>query len=139
VADHTFDLCEYLMGLHKEGRLDTRFVRGSGRVVYQAPCHLRVQNIGFKSRDLLALLPDTQVELVEHCSGMDGTFGLKKDSFELSLKVARRLFRELESSGATTVATDCSLAGLQVEHKTGTRPEHPIQIIRRAYGMEPEG
>ena len=138
VSERTFDVCEYLMGLHQEKKLDTGFVAGAGKIAYQVPCHLRVQNIGFKSRDLLRLLPDTEVELIERCAGVDGTWGFKKEFFEASLKVARRLFREIENAEPTTVATDCSLAGLQVEHRTGTKPEHPVQIVRRAYGMEPE-
>lgn len=138
VAAHTFDLCEYLMKLSKEGKLDTGFVAGAGRVAYHVPCHLRVQNIGFKSRDLMKLLPDTQVELIESCSGVDGTWGFKKAYFDLSLKVARGLFRGLENAQAETVATDCPLAGMQIELRTGKRPEHPIEIVRRAYGIAPE-
>jgi glycerol-3-phosphate dehydrogenase subunit C len=97
-----------------------------------------VQNIGFKSRDLMKLLPDTQVELIESCSGVDGTWGFKKNYFDLSLKVARGLFRGIENAEAQTVATDCPLAGMQIELKTGTRPSHPIEIVRRAYGILPE-
>lgn len=139
VAAHTFDLCEFLMRQHKAGKLDTSFVGGAGRVAYQVPCHLRVQNIGFKSRDLLKLLPNTEVELIENCAAIDGTWGLKKDYFDLSLKVARPLFRKLDEAGAqATLATDCSLAGLQIELKTGRKPQHPVELVRRAYGLEPE-
>lgn len=138
IAGRTYDLCEYLMKLHKSGRLDTDFVGGAGRVAYHVPCHLRVQNIGFKSRDLLKLLPDTQVELIESCSGVDGTWGFKKDYFDMSLKVARGLFRGVENAEAATVATDCPLAGMQIELKTGKKPEHPIEIVRRAYGIASE-
>jgi glycerol-3-phosphate dehydrogenase subunit C len=138
VAAHTFDLCEYLMKLHKAGKLDTGFATSAGRVAYHVPCHLRVQNIGFKSRDLMKLLPDTQIELIESCSGVDGTWGFKKEYFDLSLKVARGLYRGIENAGTATIATDCPLAGLQIELKTGKKPEHPIEIVRRGYGIVPE-
>jgi Fe-S oxidoreductase len=138
VGEKTYDLCEYLMKLHKAGKLDTGFTAGAGRVAYHVPCHLRVQNIGFKSRDLMKLLPDTQVELIESCSGVDGTWGFKKDYFDLSLKVARGLFRGIEMAAAPTVATDCPLAGLQIQHQTGAKPEHPIEIVRRGYGLAAE-
>ena len=139
VAARTFDLCEFLMRQHKAGKLDTGFVGGAGRVAYQVPCHLRVQNIGFKSRDLLKLLPNTEVELIESCAAIDGTWGLKKDYFDLSLKVARPLFRKLDDAGAdATLATDCSLAGLQIELKTGRKPKHPVELLRSAYGLEGE-
>jgi len=86
----------------------------------------------------MRLLPETQVELIEACSGVDGTWGFKKDYFDLSLKMARGLFRGIENAAADTVATDCPLAGLQIEYKTGAKPRHPIEIVRRAYGLEAE-
>jgi glycerol-3-phosphate dehydrogenase subunit C len=138
VAARTFDLCEYLMKLAKAGTLDRRFVSGAGKVAYHVPCHLRVQNIGFKSRDLMKLLPDTEVELIESCSGVDGTWGFKRDYFDLSRKVARRLFRGIADAEASVVATDCPLAGLQIELETGVKPTHPVEIVRRAYGIQPE-
>lgn len=137
VAEKTYDLCEYLIACHREKKLDTQFVRGAGRVAYQVPCHLRVQDIGFKSRDLLRLLPDTQVELIERCAGVDGTWGFKKEYFEASLKVARGLMRAIDQTESDLVVSDCPLAGLQVEHEKGYRPRHPIQVVRDAYGMEP--
>ena len=137
VVEKTYDLCEYLIACHREKKLDTQFVRGAGRVAYQIPCHLRVQNIGFKSRDLLRLLPDTQVELIERCAGVDGTWGFKKEYFEASLKVARGLLREIDQVEPNLAVSDCPLASLQVEHEKGYRPRHPIQVVRDAYGMEP--
>src|SRR5262249_59998063 len=95
VAAHVFDLGEYLTGLHVAGQLDQRFGAGLGRVAYHAPCHLRVQEIGFKARDLLRLVPDTSVEVLERCTGMDGTWGFKQEFFDESLRVPRPLVREL--------------------------------------------
>jgi Fe-S oxidoreductase len=137
VADNTFDLCEYLMNLHREKRLDRNFTRGLGKVAYQVPCHLRVMNIGFKSRDLLRLLPDTTVELIEKCAGVDGTWGFKKEYFHASLKVARGMLREIDRAEPDVTVSDCPLAGLQVQHERGYSPRHPIQLVRDAYGMEP--
>lgn len=139
VAERTFDICEYLMLLHTEGKLDTRFLRGAGRIAYQIPCHLRAQNIGYKSRDLMQLIPDTRVHLIERCSAIDGTWGLKRQYFDLSLKVAEPLLREARESRPELVATDCPLAGLQIEQGMGQKPLHPIQILERAYGLEAEG
>jgi Fe-S oxidoreductase len=137
VAENTFDLCEYLMSLHREKKLDRNFARGLGKVAYQVPCHLRVMNIGFKSRDLLRLLPNTTVELIEKCAGVDGTWGFKKEYFHASLKVARGMLREIDQAEPDVTVSDCPLAGLQVQHERGYRPKHPIQLVRDAYGMEP--
>ncbi len=138
VAARTFDICEYLMALHAEGKLDTKFVRGVGRVGYQMPCHLRAQNIGFKSRDLMQLVPDTTVQVIEKCSAIDGTWGLKQQYFDLSLKVANPLLREIREARPDLMVSDCSLAGLQIQQGTGRKSLHPIQVLQIAYGLSTE-
>jgi len=135
VASHTRDLFEYLMRLHAEGKLDTNFARRPGRVAYHLPCHLKAQNLGTKSADLLRLIPGTEVEVIERCSGVDGTWGLKREYYELSLKVAEPLFKGIEAARPDRVASDCPLAGLQIAQGTGVTPRHPIQIIADAYGL----
>jgi Fe-S oxidoreductase len=102
------------------------------------PCHLKAQNLGTKSADLLRLIPGAQVEVVERCSGMDGTWGLKKEYYELSLKVAEPLLKGIEAARADSAATDCPLAALQIAQGTGRAPKHPIQILAEAYGLEPQ-
>jgi Fe-S oxidoreductase len=115
VASRVYDLGEYLMRLHAEGKLDREFKRTLGKVAYQAPCHLRVQEIGFKSRDLLRLVPGTTVELLERCSGMDGTWGFKHEFYEDSCKVARPLVRALDEAQPDLLVSDCPLAALAME------------------------
>jgi len=136
VASHTRDLFEYLAGLHADGALDTRFARPVGAITYHVPCHLRAQNIGTKSADVLRLIPDTTVDVVERCSAVDGTWGFKKEYYALSLKVAKPLFDAVRDGGPVT-ATDCPLAALQIGQGTGRRARHPIQILADAYGLEP--
>jgi Fe-S oxidoreductase len=138
VTAKVFDVCEYLVGLHARQKLDTRFVKGAGRVAYQIPCHLRAQNIGYKSRDLMELLPNTTVEVIEKCSAVDGTWGLKRQYFELSMKVAEPLLTEIRESRADAVASDCPLAALQIKQGTGETPRHPIQLLEAAYGLGEE-
>jgi Fe-S oxidoreductase len=134
VSQHTFDISEYLMRLHGQGKLDTGFKASQGRIAYHLPCHLKAQNIGYKSRDLMGLIPGTQVTLLEHCSGHDGTWSMKKEYFELSLQVGKKLFDGIRSAEPDLVATDCPLAALQIEKGTGKKPLHPIQVVQRAYG-----
>jgi Fe-S oxidoreductase len=136
VASHTKDLFEYLAALHAEGALDTRFPRGLGHVTYHVPCHLRAQNIGTKSADVLRLVPGTTVDVVERCSAVDGTWGFKKEYFELSLKVAKPLFDAVRQGGPVA-ATDCPLAAMQIGQGTGQTARHPIQLLAQAYGLEP--
>jgi Fe-S oxidoreductase len=136
VAAHTRDLFEYLVGLQAEGALDTRFVRPLGEVTYHVPCHLRAQNIGTKSADLLRAVPGTTVNVVERCSAVDGTWGFKKEYYELSLKVAKPLF-DAVNAGTGVTATDCPLAALQIGQGTGRTANHPIQLLADAYGLTP--
>jgi glycerol-3-phosphate dehydrogenase subunit C len=135
VAAHTRDLFEHLAGLLAAGRLDTNFTGPVGVVRYQVPCHLRAQNMGVKSADVLRAIPGAQVEVVERCSAVDGTWGFKKQYFELSLKQADPLFAAMRAPGATVTATDCPLAALQIAQGTGTKPRHPIEILAAAYGI----
>jgi Fe-S oxidoreductase len=134
VAAHTRDLFEYLAGLHAEGQLDTRFPNPPGKIAYQLPCHLKAQNLGTKSADVLRLT-GAEVETVERCSAVDGTWGLKKEYFEPSMKLAGPLFRDLRQAAPDRVATDCPLAGLTIKQGMGTTAQHPIRILADAYGL----
>ena len=138
VAAKTFDICEYLMSLHSEGKLDTRFIRPAGKIAYQMPCHLRAQNIGYKSRDLMQLIPETNVQTYEKCAAIDGTWGLKQQYFDLSLKVAEPLLREIRESKSDLTVSDCFLAGLQIQQGTKKKPLHPVQVLEMAYGLAEE-
>jgi len=135
VADRTYDLCEYLVKKAKEGKLSRDLKRKPGKVAYQVPCHLRAQNIGFKSRDLMKAA-GAEVELIERCSAVDGTWGFKKEYYQLSMEVARPLFEKVESSQANYTVSDCPLAGLQIEQGTGHKVLHPIQVVQMAYGLD---
>jgi glycerol-3-phosphate dehydrogenase subunit C len=136
VAANTRDVFEYLARLQAAGELDTRFSRPVGAVTYHVPCHLRAQNIGHKSAEVLRAIPGASVDVVEKCSAVDGTWGFKKEYYELSLRLAKPLFDAIATAGAPTAATDCPLAALQIEQGTGRKPKHPIEILAEAYGFE---
>ncbi|MBV9660314.1 MAG: hypothetical protein JO337_04075 [Acidimicrobiales bacterium] len=140
VGSHTYDAAEYLWRMHRsEGaELDTDF-RGDvpSTTAYHVPCHLQAQNVGLRSRDLIKLTGST-VTLVRKCSGIDGMWGLRSDHYELARKVAAPLRDELRSVGAEVVAGDCHLANGAILQETGVAPVHPLQLLARAYGIEPE-
>jgi glycerol-3-phosphate dehydrogenase subunit C len=135
VAGATLDLCEYLMRRHAEGRLVLDFGRRPGKVLYQVPCHLKVQDIGFKSRDLLALIPGADVVTVEACTGHDGTWSMKKEYFPISMEIGQAVFERVKGERPDAVSTDCPLAGIQIRQGTGRTAKHPIQIFAEAYGL----
>lgn len=140
VAENTFDAAEYLMKLHKaEGTsLDTDFTGDIPETItYHTPCHLRAQNIGFKSRDLMKLT-GAKVKLVQQCSGIDGMWGLRAENAELSIPIAKKLGDEIIRAGGDVVTGDCHLANTAITEQTGREPLHPLQLVARAYGIPEE-
>jgi glycerol-3-phosphate dehydrogenase subunit C len=136
VRDAMFDPFEYLMLRHKDGQLKTDFQKPLGKVSYQVPCHLRVQNIGLKTRDLLQLVPDTVVEAIERCSGHDGTYAVKKEFHEVSKKIARPVVKKVDKSEPDHFISDCPMAAEQIAQGIDRlEPENPMGLLRLAYGI----
>ena len=138
VADAMFDPFEYLALRHRDGLLKTAFKSALGKVSYHVPCHLRVQNIGQKTRELLEMIPGTQVTTVERCAGHDGTWGVKAEYFQNSMKIGRPVFRQMGENGPDYVSSDCAIAGRHIRQGMGDAPgrkQHPITLMRMAYGL----
>jgi glycerol-3-phosphate dehydrogenase subunit C len=137
VRDHMFDPFEYLMLRHKAGKLRTDFSRELGKVSYHAPCHLRVQNIGFKTRDVLKLVPGTTIEVIERCSGHNGTYAVKKEFHDASMKIGKLVMQRVEQASPAYYSSDCPMAGHQIESGIagGQAPTHPLSLLRLAYGI----
>jgi Fe-S oxidoreductase len=136
VAAKTMDTTEFLASLAAEGKLHRDFKTGPGRISYHMPCHLRAQKIGYKTRDVLSQLPNAQVRVVEECSGHDGTWAMKTENFESSLKWGGRAFRGMTEDNPDVTCSDCPLAALQIEQATGRRPLNPMQILAKSYRGE---
>ena len=140
VAEHTYDASEYLIKLHKaEGTaLDTEFAGDIPETItYHTPCHLRAQNIGLKSRDLMKLT-GAKIKLVQQCSGIDGMWGLRAENAELSIPIGRKLGDEIIKAGGDVVVGDCHLANGAINEQTGQVSLHPLQVVARAYGIPEE-
>jgi glycerol-3-phosphate dehydrogenase subunit C len=133
-----FDPFEYLMLRHRAGLLRTDFKKSLGKVSYHVPCHLRVQNIGLKTRDMLKLVPDTTVDVIERCSGHNGTYAVKKEFRAASVKIGRPVMQRVENAKPDHYASDCPMAGHQIESgmKDASPPTHPLKLLRIAYGIE---
>ena len=134
VAAQTMDPMEFLARLAAQGKLKKDFRTGAGEITYHVPCHLRAQNVGYKTRDILAMLPETKVRVVEECSGHNGTWAMKKENFEQSLKWGTRAFHAMAEGNPSVTCSDCPLAAIQIEQGNGRRPLNPMQILARSYG-----
>jgi glycerol-3-phosphate dehydrogenase subunit C len=137
VKRHMFDPFEYLALRHKSGLMRTDFTRPLGKIAYHVACHLRVQNIGLKTRDVLQLIPGTTVEPIERCSGHNGTYGVKREFRDASVKIGKPVVQRVQASGAAFYASDCPMAGHQIESGLGhgSPPTHPMTLLRMAYGL----
>jgi len=137
VRDHIFDPFEYLVERYKEGKLSVDFKNPLGKVSYHVPCHLRVQNMGLKTRDLLRVIPDTEVDVIERCSGHDGTYAVKREYHDISMKIARPVVNRIRKAEPDHYSSDCPMAGHQIENGLGTgqAPEHPLSLLRQAYDI----
>lgn len=134
VAQATWDICELLLDLHDEGRLDTRFGALDMTLPYHAPCQLRSHGIGLPALDLFALVPGLDAVDTDHdCCGIAGTYGLKKEKYDIAMAVGEPLFRKLRDTGATDVACDSETCRWQIAAATGARLRHPVEILAEAY------
>lgn len=140
VRDAMFDPFEYLVLRRKDGLLKTNFVNPLGRIAYHIPCHSRVQNMGQKTREMLESVPGTEVKVVERCSGHDGTWGVKTEYFDNSMKIGRPVFRMMAEARPDYVASDCPIAARHIMQGMGKESKnavklHPLSLIRKAYGV----
>jgi len=137
VKRHVFDPFEYLWQRHQAGLLDKTFAHPLGKVAWHAPCHQRVQNIGPRTRDVLALVPGTEVVTIERCSGHDGTYGVKRATYAISRKIAKPVENRIAQAAPDHFASDCPMAGAHLAHGLDDRPaaESPISLLRQAYGI----
>ena len=138
VADATYDIDEYVVDIaRKEGLPHGMKALPEGVTVHLA-CHARAQNMGPKAAEMLKLIPDTPVDVIERCSGHGGTFGVVKPTHEVAVKVGRPVFRAAEKQQRGHIVSDCPLAAQHIFDHSQTpakAPEHPIQIMARAFGL----
>jgi Fe-S oxidoreductase len=108
------------------------------RVGYHQPCHLRALGVGTPGLDLIRSIPDLDVEYINRgCSGMAGTFGLRRDHFRTSLRAGRGLLSRLRDSDLELGATECSACRMQMEQGTTKRTLHPVKLLSLSYGLSP--
>jgi glycerol-3-phosphate dehydrogenase subunit C len=140
VSEATWDVCELLLDLHDEGRLDTRFGRLDGPLPYHAPCQLRSHGIGLPALDLFALVPGLDaVDLDHDCCGICGTYGLKEERYDIAMAVGKDLFRTVRDSGSPVAACDSETCRWQIEQATGKRTRHPVEFLAEAYAAADAG
>lgn len=137
VRDAMFDPFEYLLRRHKAGLLRTDFKQPLGTVSHHVPCHLRSQNIGVKTRELLSLVPNSTIRSIERCAGHNGTYGVKQETYPISMKIGKPVMDQVQKAKPDHYASDCPMAGHHLANGLGdgSQPEHPLSLLRLAYGI----
>jgi glycerol-3-phosphate dehydrogenase subunit C len=137
VRDAFVDPFEYLFSRHKQGQLKTEFKQGLGKVAYHAPCHQRVQNIGLKTKDVLELVPGTELLVLERCSGHDGTYAVRKENYGFAQKICGPIVKRIGDAVVDHYVSDCPMAGELIEHglHDESRATSAFSLLRKAYGI----
>jgi glycerol-3-phosphate dehydrogenase subunit C len=136
VAEHTYDLGEYLADLLSKGELSTDFGRIQGRIIYYPPCHLREQGIGTPYLELLRMIPGINVEAIQgpfYCCGLGGIMGFKKDFHESSLQLGEGLMEKILEMNPENLVTDCLSCRIQFHQILPYKVAHPIEILLESY------
>jgi len=134
LAARAFDVCEYLMMLHDRGELNLDFQPRRERLPYHVPCHLRSMGIGLPALDLLRMIPGLEViDIDAGCCGLGGTYGFKKELYDISAAIGENLTKALKAFGAPMAVSDCEGCRMEIRTLTGLKAVHPLQILRDAY------
>ncbi len=142
LAQAAYDITEYIVAIADTEGMAAGLQPLAGGVALHIPCHARAQNMGAMGAEMLRLIPETDVSVVERCSGHGGSWGIKKRHFDVATKFARQTVRRAAEAGKAYLASECPLAGKHlaqgfesVEGSPKVEAFHPIQILAKAYGF----
>lgn len=143
LSQATFDLSEYVVDVAKKDGLPDG-AKSMDSVTIHLACHARAQNMGAKGAEMLNLLPDTDVKVIERCSGHGGSWGVMKENFNVALKIGRPVAKTALQNKSAYVVSECPLAAdhiVQGMEKLDADAEpdkalHPIEIMARALGID---
>jgi glycerol-3-phosphate dehydrogenase subunit C len=133
VSQNTYDIFEYLALLNDEGLLNTRFVKRNEKVVYHAPCQQRTHGFGRPAADFMRRFGFTVVESRTDCCGVTGTYGLKKEKYDIAAAVGKPLFQQIADVNPSRVVCDSETCRWWIESHTGKQAVHPIEVMAEAY------
>jgi len=137
VAQQTYDICEFLLDLADAGQLKTDFKPVEATLPYHSPCQLKAHNMGLPAIDLMEMIPGVKIQHVQaDCCGIAGTYGYKKEKYQIGLDVGKRLFDQVKASGSKVAVCDSETCRWQIAHATGAKMIHPVELLAQAYGLE---
>lgn len=103
------------------------------KVAYHTPCHMEKLGWAYYSIELLKLIPNVELTILDsQCCGIAGTYGFKKENYQISQSIGEGLFRQIEACDVDYVVTDCGTCKWQIEMSTSKHCEHPVSILAKA-------
>jgi len=144
LSQAAYDITEYVVEIADTQGIAPGLAAVPGGVAMHVACHARAQNMGNKGAEMLRLIPETDVSVVERCSGHGGSWGIKQGNFEFATKFARQTVKRAADAKKTYLASECPLAGkhlaqgfenIEGTSREGQRAFHPIEILAKAYGL----
>jgi len=136
IINASVDIHDFLYSLYLDGEFADSFKPVNTRIVYHDPCHLKSQNNKYGVKDLLKIIPGLEIaEIDDSCCGIAGTFGMKKENFDLSMKIGSKLFTEIETAKPEMVLSGCGTCQIQINQGTGLEVIHPITLLNKSYKM----
>ena len=136
VSDRVYDICEYLVMLQDRGELHADFGELRLTVTYHAPCQQQGHGVGKPALDLFALVPGlTVIENDSTCCGIAGTYGLKREKFDIAMDVGAGLFAQIEDAAPDLAVCDSETCRWHIEKATGVRCVHPVEVLHMAASL----
>lgn len=136
LADGTYELCSYLLGLHRQAKLRTDFQPVNLHFGYHAPCHVKAMEVGYPGVELVKLVPGAKVTIIDRgCCGVAGTYGFQQRNFETSMKAGEGLFEALKEPSIQYGLSECSTCKMQMEQGSGKYCYHPVKVLAMGYGL----
>ena len=137
VSQQTYDICEFLLDLVDAGQLKTDFKPVEAILPYHSPCQLKAHNMGLPAIDLMEMVPGVKIKHVQaDCCGIAGTYGYKKEKYQIAMDVGKPVFDQVKASGSKVAVCDSETCRWQIKHATGAKMIHPIELLAQAYGLQ---
>ncbi|SFR63959.1 LUD domain-containing protein [Halogeometricum limi] len=137
LAEHSYDLFEYVYGLLENGADATDLSDaakrrdGETKLAYHSHCQQRTLGVETYTEAVLERLGYDVVSSEVECCGMAGSFGYKLEYYDLSVAVGERLraqFTTPETADRRVVASGTSCVE-QLDSLLARRAEHPIRVV----------
>ena len=140
VAEHVYDINEFLLTLRDEGTLNTDFNPLPLSLPYHIPCQYRAHRLGTPGIEILEMIPELEIlESQSACCGIAGTYGYKKEKYDISMNIGQSLFNFIKKINSPIAICDSETCRWQITHGTGIPAVHPVELLAASYGYEVEG